>query len=94
MSAASRPYGDAGLINLDFADVRTVMSEMGKAMMERARLTASPGDRRKEAAISNPLLDDITMKVRAASRSTSRADRIWPCSKRMRPRTGLRGSRQ
>ena len=52
-----------GLINLDFADVRTVMSEMGKAMMgtgegdgEGRAITAA------EAAISNPLLDDITMK--------------------------------
>lgn len=52
-----------GLINLDFADIRAVMSEMGKAMMgtgegdgeERARLAA-------EAAISNPLLDDVSMK--------------------------------
>ncbi len=51
-----------GLINLDFADIRTVMSEMGKAMMgtgegegeERARAAA-------EAAISNPLLDDVSM---------------------------------
>jgi cell division protein FtsZ len=52
-----------GLINLDFADIRTVMSEMGKAMMgtgeaegeERARYAA-------EAAISNPLLDEVSMK--------------------------------
>ena len=52
-----------GLINLDFADIRSVMSEMGKAMMgtgesdgdDRARLAA-------EAAISNPLLDDVSMK--------------------------------
>jgi cell division protein FtsZ len=52
-----------GLINLDFADIRTVMGEMGKAMMgtgqaegeNRARLAA-------EAAISNPLLEDASMK--------------------------------
>jgi cell division protein FtsZ len=52
-----------GLINLDFADIRTVMGEMGKAMMgtgqaegeHRARLAA-------EAAISNPLLEDASMK--------------------------------
>ena len=51
-----------GLINLDFADVRSVMRDMGKAMMGtgeaggegRARLAA-------EAAISNPLLDETTM---------------------------------
>ncbi len=52
-----------GLINLDFADVRTVMSEMGKAMMGTGE---SEGDRRSieaaEAAISNPLLEDITME--------------------------------
>jgi cell division protein FtsZ len=52
-----------GLINLDFADVRTVMSEMGKAMMGTGE---SEGERRSidaaEAAISNPLLEDITME--------------------------------
>ena len=52
-----------GLINLDFADIRTIMAEMGKAMMgtgeaggeDRARQAA-------EAAISNPLLDEISMQ--------------------------------
>jgi cell division protein FtsZ len=52
-----------GLINLDFADIRSVMSEMGKAMMGTGE---SEGERRAldaaEAAISNPLLDDISMK--------------------------------
>jgi cell division protein FtsZ len=52
-----------GLINLDFADVRTVMAGMGKAMMGTGE---SSGDRRAieaaEAAISNPLLDDVCMK--------------------------------
>ena len=52
-----------GLINLDFADIRTVMSEMGKAMMGTGE---SQGERRAldaaEAAISNPLLDDVSMK--------------------------------
>ena len=52
-----------GLINLDFADIRTVMSEMGKAMMGTGE---AEGDTRAidaaEAAISNPLLDDVTMK--------------------------------
>ena len=51
-----------GLINVDFADVRTVMSEMGMAMMgsgkaqgeERARLAA-------EAAVSSPLLEDVNL---------------------------------
>ena len=52
-----------GLINLDFADVRAVMREMGKAMMgtgeatgEKRALTAA------EAAIANPLIDDFSMK--------------------------------
>jgi cell division protein FtsZ len=52
-----------GLINLDFADVRTVMSEMGKAMMGTGE---AGGDKRAieaaEAAISNPLLDEVSMK--------------------------------
>ncbi len=52
-----------GLINLDFADIRTVMAEMGKAMMGTGE---DDGDRRAvgaaEAAISNPLLDDVSMK--------------------------------
>ena len=52
-----------GLINLDFADVRAVMREMGKAMMgtgeasgEKRALSAA------EAAIANPLIDDASMK--------------------------------
>ncbi|KAF0146579.1 MAG: cell division protein FtsZ [Rhodospirillaceae bacterium] len=52
-----------GLINLDFADIRTVMSEMGKAMMGTGE---AEGEKRAldaaEAAISNPLLDDTSMK--------------------------------
>lgn len=52
-----------GLINLDFADIRTVMREMGKAMMGTGEAT---GDRRAieaaEAAISNPLLDDVSLR--------------------------------
>ena len=52
-----------GLINLDFADIRTVMMEMGKAMMGTGE---AQGERRAteaaEAAISNPLLDEVSMK--------------------------------
>lgn len=52
-----------GLINLDFADVRTVMSGMGSAMMGTGEAT---GARRAilaaEEAISNPLLDDVTLR--------------------------------
>jgi len=52
-----------GLINLDFADIRSVMSEMGKAMMGTGE---AEGERRAldaaEAAIANPLLDDSSMQ--------------------------------
>jgi cell division protein FtsZ len=52
-----------GLINLDFADVRAVMREMGKAMMGTGEAT---GENRAlmaaEAAIANPLLDEVSMK--------------------------------
>jgi cell division protein FtsZ len=52
-----------GLINLDFADVRTIMSGMGTAMMGTGEAS---GDRRAimaaEEAISNPLLDDVTLR--------------------------------
>jgi cell division protein FtsZ len=52
-----------GLINLDFADVRTVMRDMGRAMMGTGQ--ASGGDRAlkaAEAAIANPLLDEVSMR--------------------------------
>lgn len=52
-----------GLVNLDFADIRTIMTKMGKAMMGTGE--ASGEDRAIlacEAAISNPLLDDISIK--------------------------------
>ncbi|PZQ15843.1 MAG: cell division protein FtsZ [Ancylobacter novellus] len=52
-----------GLINLDFADVRAIMREMGKAMMGTGEAS---GEKRAvqaaEAAIANPLLDDVSMK--------------------------------
>ncbi len=52
-----------GLINLDFADVRAIMREMGKAMMGTGEAT---GDKRAilaaEAAIANPLLDEVSMR--------------------------------
>ena len=52
-----------GLVNLDFADIRTAMLEMGKAMMGTGE---ADGDKRAieaaEAAINNPLLDDVSMK--------------------------------
>ncbi len=57
-----------GLVNLDFADIRTVMREMGKAMMGTGEAS---GDKRAieaaESAISNPLLDDVSLEgARAA----------------------------
>lgn len=57
-----------GLVNLDFADIRAVMREMGKAMMGTGEAT---GEKRAieaaESAISNPLLDDVSLKgARAA----------------------------
>ena len=63
-----------GLINLDFADVKTIMSRMGIAIMgtgiatgeDRARVAAT-------AAISSPLLEDASVKAPAASSSTSPA---------------------
>jgi len=52
-----------GLINLDFADIRTVMQEMGKAMMGTGE---AEGERRAleaaEKAIANPLLDEVSMR--------------------------------
>lgn len=52
-----------GLINLDFADVRSVMSEMGKAMMGTGDAEGeSRAVKAAEAAISNPLLDNVSMQ--------------------------------
>ena len=52
-----------GLINLDFADVRSVMREMGKAMMGTGEASGeNRAIRAAEAAIANPLLDDVSMK--------------------------------
>lgn len=52
-----------GMINVDFADVRTVMSEMGMAMMGTGRATGENRAREAaEAAIRSPLLDDVNLQ--------------------------------
>ncbi len=52
-----------GFMNLDFADVKTVMGEMGKAMMGTGEAEGEGrAVRAAEAAISNPLLDDVSMR--------------------------------
>jgi cell division protein FtsZ len=51
-----------GMVNLDFADIRTVMAEMGKAMMGTGEADGEDRARKAaEAAINNPLLEDISM---------------------------------
>jgi cell division protein FtsZ len=51
-----------GLVNLDFADIRTVMAEMGKAMMGTGEADGeNRAVRAAEAAINNPLLEDTSM---------------------------------
>jgi cell division protein FtsZ len=52
-----------GLINLDFADIKSVITEMGKAMMGTGEAEGEDrAIRAADMAISNPLLDDVTMK--------------------------------
>ena len=52
-----------GVVNLDYADIRSVMSEMGKAMMGTGEAEGEDrAIRAAEAAISNPLLEDTNMK--------------------------------
>ena len=85
-----------GLINVDFADVRTVMSEMGMAMMgsgvasgqDRARIAA-------EAAVSSPLLEDINLvgrerRARQRDRRRRSVDRRVPGGWRYRQAVRVR----
>ncbi len=52
-----------GMINVDFADVKTVMSEMGMAMMGTARATGENRAREAaEAAVRSPLLEDVNLQ--------------------------------
>ncbi len=72
-----------GLMNVDFADVRTVMSEMGYAMMGSG--VASGEDRAEEAAemaISSPLLEDIDLS--GARRAGQHYCGLRPASGRVR----------
>ena len=66
-----------GLINVDFADVRTIMTGMGKALMGTGRGT---GDKRAieaaQQAISSPLLEDVSINGATGIPSTSPAARI------------------
>ncbi len=55
-----------GLVNVDFADVKTVMSEMGMAMMGSARSTGAGRARlAAEQAVASPLLEDVNLSGRA-----------------------------
>ena len=49
-----------GIINLDFADVETVMASMGKAMIRNGEEGEGRAMKATEMAISNPLIDDYT----------------------------------
>ena len=92
-----------GLINVDFADVRTVMSEMGLAMMGTG---SARGDDRAQAAaesaIQNPLLDDVNLSgangilvnITAGPDFTDgRVRRSWPHDRELRFRRRDRGHR-
>ena len=57
-----------GLVNLDFADVETVMSSMGKAMMGTGEAEGEGGAQKAtEMASNNPLIDDYSLKVERTS---------------------------
>ena len=74
-----------GLVNLDFADIRTVMAEMGKAMMGTGEAEGeNRAIRAAEAAINNPLLED-TSHVRRARPADQHHRRRRPDAVRGRP---------
>src|SRR6185312_7415996 len=85
-----------GLINLDFADIRTVMSEMGKAMMGTGEASGEErAARAADAAISNPLLDEVSLKgarsmliniTAGMDLSLHEVDAVVPGPRRGRPR--------
>ena len=74
-----------GLINLDFADVETVMSRMGKAMMGTGE---AEGEKRAEQAadlaINNPLIDDYSLKGAKGLLINIQEVKILNCSKLMK----------
>ena len=62
VSGIAEVINNAGLVNVDFADVRTVMSEVGMAMMGSA--TAAGADRARlaaERAVASPLLEEVNL---------------------------------
>ena len=65
-----------GMINVDFADVKTVMGEIGMAMMGSAKPRRRPRTARREEAVKCPLLEDITLPMHAACWSTSRLEQV------------------
>ena len=62
MSGIAEVINNAGLVNVDFADVRTVMGEVGMAMMGSAIATGADRARQAaEAAVRSPLLEDVNL---------------------------------
>jgi cell division protein FtsZ len=62
VSGIAEVISSPGLVNVDFADVRTVMSEMGMAMMGSARAQGAERARRAaEQAVKSPLLEDVNL---------------------------------
>ena len=67
-----------GFINLDFADVRTVMADMGRAMMGTGEASGEDrAVRAADAAIANPLLDE---SLEGASGCSSRSSAARTCA--------------
>ncbi len=81
VSGIAEVINNAGLVNVDFADVRTVMGEVGMAMMGSA--TAAGAERARhaaQAAVKSPLLEDVNLPARAACWSTSPRRRASRCA--------------
>ena len=66
-----------GLVNLDFADVETVMSSMGKAMMGTGEAEGEGrAQKATEMALNNPLIDDYSLKGKRSSNKHYRRRRF------------------